>query len=92
MNFEEAVKLLQESLEKALNDADDEEQQEAIENIVSDFYGFEFGDDERTDDEEVMLEDLAWAQIGSAALIRIAASWSGGTPPGIRYLASEGGE
>lgn len=80
MTFEEAVKKLADALESRLQDVDDEELQEVIEDIITDYYGFDFGDDSRTDDEEILLEDLAWAQVGSMALLKIAAEWASRTP------------
>lgn len=85
MQFAEAVKRLEGELERLLEADEDEELQEAIEDIVAEYYGFDFGDDSRADDEEILLEDLAWAQVGSMALLSIATRWATGVPPGVRY-------
>jgi uncharacterized protein CbrC (UPF0167 family) len=85
MTYEEAVELLANTLEDCLDeDHAQDAVQEVVEDIVTEYYGWNFEKWTETEDaatqieleeKETSLEDFMWTDIGTAALIRIAQKW-----------------
>ena len=88
MKFEEAVDSMYRAIYDALTeDHAQDSLQETVEDIVADYYDFAFDGEKWDDDEEELLEELLYSDVGAAALMKMAQVWQQRRPPVVRFQA-----